>query len=253
MARTSLSLQILLVGAFSALCVTAACSVQTTTTGAGGGGGDGGSEPTPAEDGGQGGSSGSVKNDGGTSPGSDASTSPGTDSGSTNDDGGTSSDTGAPDDRLMPLEVGRSWTYDVAAVGNGYCPTGSHDSKVLGTSQQDGRTAFQVTSFCGTIGSSYETVNGDQVDVDYQGSWNHYLDVPVQEGHSWPYFNTSYTWESVASITVPAGTYTNCWKAHQNVTYTAYAVFCRGVGMVESVSQDLAGNGWDAKLTAKNF
>jgi hypothetical protein len=117
----------------------------------------------------------------------------------------------------------------------------------------DGRDAFEVTSFCTQVGSTYETVNGDEVDADYQGTWLHATDVPVQEGHTWPYFNTSYTWQAVATITVPAGTFTDCWRAHQNVTYTAYQVYCRGIGMVESYSQDLAGNGWDAKLTSKNF
>ncbi len=153
----------------------------------------------------------------------------------------------------MPLEIGRTWTYDVMAVGSGYCSPGAHDAKVLGQSQKDGRNAFEVSSFCSAVGSAFETVNGDQVDVDYQGAWNHYLDVPVQQGHQWTYFNATYTWEAVPTITVPAGTFTGCWKAHQNVTYSAYAIFCRGVGMVESYSQDLAGSGWDAKLAAKNF
>jgi hypothetical protein len=36
----------------------------------------------------------------------------------------------------------------------------------------------------------------------------------------------------------------------QDVSYTAYLTYCRGVGLVESYSEDLNHAGWDAKLTA---
>jgi hypothetical protein len=39
----------------------------------------------------------------------------------------------------------------------------------------------------------------------------------------------------------------------QNVSYTAYNTYCRGVGLVRSYSEDLNGAGWDAVLAAKNF
>jgi hypothetical protein len=228
--------------------VACACSITTTTTNPAPG--------DPGNPGSDGGSSGDVPLDGGAprdgaAPPTDAAA-PGTDARAAAD-GTAPGDSAAPDDRLQPLALGRTWTYDVQSVGTGYCASGTHDVTVLGHATVDGRDAFQVSSFCSGIASAYETVNGDQVDVDYQGAWNHYLDVPVQDGHSWPYFNSSYTWHAVPTITVPAGTFTGCWKASQNVTYTAYATFCRGVGMVESYSQDLAGNGWDAKLSAKNF
>ncbi len=66
----------------------------------------------------------------------------------------------------------------------------------------------------------------------------------------WDYFNTSYTWESAGSVTMPAGTFNDCWTARQNVSYTAYQTYCPGVGMVESYSEDLAGNGWTAQLAS---
>ncbi len=228
----------------------AACAVMTTTTGGPGtgpGDGDAGGSSGATGGGGEGGGGGT--DSGGSSSGDGGS---GRDGALPGQDGATG-DSAAPDDRLMPLALGRTWTYDVASVGGGFCANGSHDVKVLGQKTVDGRNAFEVSSFCSGVGSAYETVNGDQADVDYQGTWNHFLDVPVQDGHSWPYFNTGYTWESVPTITVPAGTFTACWKAHQNVSYTAFGIYCRGVGMVQSYSQDLAGNGWDAKLTAKNF
>jgi hypothetical protein len=80
-----------------------------------------------------------------------------------------------------------------------------------------------------------------------------FIDPTLVDGHTWSYFNSSYTWKRETSVTVPAGTYTDCWTANQNVSYTAYNTFCRGVGMVHSYSSDLSGNGWDAKLTSKSF
>jgi hypothetical protein len=180
---------------------------------------------------------------------------PPTDGGTTTNDAATGGDASPPPDtRIDPLEVGRTWTYDVKTMGGfPVCTAGTHDSTVTGTTQVDGRTALTVTSFCGAIGTSNMTVDGDAVDYDYNGTWLHVTGLPIQDGTTWSYFNTSYTWEKVPSIAVPAGTFSDCWKAHQNVQYTAYQIYCRGIGVVQSYSQDLGGNGWDAQLSAKNF
>src|SRR4029077_714132 len=92
-----------------------------------------------------------------------------------------------------------------------------------------------------------------EVDFYYNGSWGTLIDPMLVEGHSWTYFNTSYAWHRETSVTVPAGTFTDCWTARQQVTYTAYLTYCRGAGLVRSYSQDLAGNGWDAQLASKSF
>jgi hypothetical protein len=56
-----------------------------------------------------------------------------------------------------------------------------------------------------------------------------YMKTPVADGATW----SSYRWQSVGSITVPAGTFQNCWR-RVLVTATAedYVEFCRGVGLV---------------------
>ena len=119
----------------------------------------------------------------------------------------------------------------------------------------DGRNAFDLLSFCVAAGTSEvaPTGSGDEVDLDYQGTWLVMIDPTLVDGESWTYFNSSYTWHRETSITVPAGTWTDCWTAQQNVSYTAYMTYCRGVGMVRSYSSDLNGQGWDAQLTAKSF
>ena len=80
------------------------------------------------------------------------------------------------------------------------------------------------------------------------------LDSMVQEGHGWTEIpNISFTWHREASVVVPAGTFSDCWTARQDVTYTAFSTYCRGIGPVRVYSQDLRGNGFDAQLSAKSF
>jgi hypothetical protein len=157
---------------------------------------------------------------------------------------------------LYPLALGYRWTYTVTAVGGGaVCATGSHDQHVLSANPAGGRAAFQLDNFCtgGAGVYDYSQPGGDEVDFYYNATWAPIIDLPLMEGHSWSYFNSSYTWHRETSVTVPAGTFTDCWTANQNVSYTAYLIYCRGAGLVRSYSQDLAGNGWDAQLASKSF
>jgi hypothetical protein len=157
---------------------------------------------------------------------------------------------------LYPLAVGYRWTYAVSAVGGGaVCATGNHDQHVVSANPAGKRAAFQLDNFCtGAAGTyDYSQPGGDALDFYYNATWAPIIDLPLQEGHMWTYFNSSYTWHRETSITVPAGTFTDCWTANQNVTYTAYLTYCRGAGLVRSYSQDLGGNGWDAQLASKSF
>lgn len=149
-------------------------------------------------------------------------------------------------DALYPLADGASWTYTVTAVGAGsVCAAGTYTQAIVSANPVGGRAAFQMTSFCTGITGTYDYAagSGDEVDFYYSGSWLTLVDPDLAEGHMWPYFNTSYHWER-ASV---AG-HSDCWKAIQDVSYTAYLTYCRGAGLVESYSEDLDHAGWDAKL-----
>jgi hypothetical protein len=166
------------------------------------------------------------------------------------EDGGTA----GPDDRIDPIEVGRIWTYDIQQLGTyPLCPGGVHSGTALGAMLVDGKQAIQVQSACANAGSAYYAVAGDVVQIDEQGTWRLALDAPVQEGHTWSDGTSTFTWHSVGSVTVPAGTFEDCWSATENVAYPAYAIFCRGVGPVRWYTKDAQGNGYDAQLHAKNF
>jgi hypothetical protein len=169
----------------------------------------------------------------------------------------SSSDATTPpiDDRIDPIVVGHAWTYDVTEIGaDTLCPSGEHTGTALDESTQDGQpNAIRVTSLCANVGASYYTVNGDVVQVDVAGTWVLALDAPVQEGHTWSNGVATFTWHDAGAVTVPAGTFTDCWSATENVAYESYTIFCRGVGPVHWYSKDAIGNGFDAVLKSKNF
>jgi hypothetical protein len=249
--------------ALSAAALAIACSSSIGNGPGNGAGGNGSSSG-----GGSGSSSGASPGGADASAGSDASV------GTTSSSGGVVADSGPGVDdssassadssgsssggtaKLYPLAVGYTWTYAVAAVGAGStCTPGTQVQQVTGTQTVDGRQAFDVSSFCAAVGTSElaPAATGDEVDYDYSGTWLELVDPTLVAGTTWTYYDTSFTWVSVPSITVPAGTYTDCWTAQQNVSYTAYTTYCRGVGPVRSYSADLTGAGWDAQLASKSF
>ncbi len=162
---------------------------------------------------------------------------------------GSTPDATAPDNRIDPITVGRTWTYDVTIIGNyPLCKAGSNTGRVLGQKSVGGRNALQVQSFCPGAGTTSYAVDGDKVEIYYASNWVLSLDAPVQEGHTWTDGLYTYGWENVGKVTVPAGTYADCWKAKPTVG-TSYTTFCRGVGPVRWHVVDASGSGYDATLT----
>jgi hypothetical protein len=159
------------------------------------------------------------------------------------------------DEEIDPIAVGHAWTYAVTELGTyPACPAGSSTATALTTSTQDGKAgAVEVQSLCTGAPPSWYFVQGDVVQVDVTGTWVLALDAPVQEGHTWSNGETSFTWHDAGSVTVPAGTFSDCWSATENVAYPAYTIFCRGVGPVHWYTKDDSGDGFEAVLTTRNF
>ncbi len=167
---------------------------------------------------------------------------------------GTAGTAGGPDDRIDPILLGRSWTYDVTELGSyPLCPSGAHTAETISETDLDGRHAFEVTSLCANAPSSFYSVEGDVVLVNYQHTWVLALDAPVEAEHTWSNGASTFTWHSEGKYAVPAATFDRCWNATENVDHESFTVFCRGVGPVHWHSKDPSGNGFDARLTAKSF
>jgi len=170
-------------------------------------------------------------------------------------DGSMSGDGSMPgnDTRLNPLAVDRAWTYDVVST-YASCPAGVHEQRVTGTGSIDGRSTFKIASFCGSVGESF--VDGDLVEDHYDWGpvgWTRQLDVPVMDGHTWTTTNGSATFtETYSDVGAFAG-HDDCWKVTQNVSYTSYWIYCRGVGLVKYEIIDLGGGTIRAELQSKSF
>ncbi len=165
---------------------------------------------------------------------------------------GTGGTTG-PDMRIDPIELGHAWTYDVTITGvYPLCKAGIQTGQVLGKKDVGGKPAFQVQSLCPAAGVSSYNVEGDRVLVYYGGVWLLALDAPVQEGHSWTNGTSTFTWHKEGTVTVPAGTFDDCWTARDESGQDSYTTFCRGVGpVIWHTIED--GNGYDARLTKASF
>jgi hypothetical protein len=145
---------------------------------------------------------------------------------------------------LWPIKIGSTWSY----AASGYC-SGTVDRTVVSANAVDGRAAFQIddsSAACTTVAESYSLPGGDQVDIDILGTWSTLIDPVLQEGHSWAYYgSTMLTWHRETSVTVPAGTFTDCWTANSSDPSIPSDTYCRGVGPVQSHSSSL-----DLQLTA---
>lgn len=199
---------------------------------------------------------GTVTPDGGTDPAGDAGSSVvdgGAEAGP-DADSGPKGDGSVKDTRIDPIEVGRSWTYNVTVLGfYPLCSNGVFVSTALAQSTLDGKTAISVQSLCENAGVFKYSVDGDRVFAYLNGGWKTSLDSPVAEGHTWSDGFRNYKWESKGSITTPAGTFAECWSATTVASFSSYIVLCRGVGPVKWHYEDGLGNGYEAILTAKNF
>jgi hypothetical protein len=205
------------------------------------------SEDTDAGDTGEGG--GSAQSSGATTGAGSGTT------GGTGGNGGSTGEGGGGDGKLFPIAVGYSWTYEVVNVGEGaICNPGQYSSTILSSAPLEGKEAFEVTSFCsGSLGNSQIAAGvGDEVFTYFNAAWVTAIDPILEEGHTWSFANTTLTWHEEGSVTVPAGTFTDCWTAQQSSPYMSFTTYCRGVGPVRS-SATISSSGFDAKLASKSF
>jgi hypothetical protein len=96
---------------------------------------------------------------------------------------------------------------------------------------------------------------GDQVDVYENAAWALYIDPTLKEGYSWMSQGRTYTWHNEGKVTVPAGTFDDCWTAQEpGIEGESYTTYCRGVGPVKIyLAGGFVGSGYDAVLTQANF
>ncbi len=205
----------------------AACSDPDGDTSTGGGSGGSTSGATTAG----GGSTNAGSTNGGSTNGGGSSGSGGSSSGSSHGGGQ------ATISELAMLAVGNQWKYTVTGDGLD-CPTGSVSTKVESLQPFQGHDAYQVRDFCTPDQLTAFSYDGDTL-LQYfpPTEWLEVMASPVEDGTSWTFApGTTITWHATASITVPAGTFNDCFMRTVSDSPGLQATFCPGVGQVRRVN-----------------
>jgi len=149
-------------------------------------------------------------------------------------------------DLLYPLAEGRVWTFEVISSG---CNEPVYPVTVGAIEMVGGREAFLVTTGtveCGVV-ERHLSQNGQAVDRydPLNDTWTPLVAEPIEDGAVWA--DGEQRWEAVAEITVPAGTFADCWRAVDPQDGVTGTTFCPGVGPVQlrgfELTQNLVGCG----------
>lgn len=167
--------------------------------------------------------------------------------GTAGDTGGSGAEYATP---YFPLAVGLSWTWSGCTDGGG-----GVTSTVSSEATDAGVSSYTVTNPPGCYFASlgYDVFAGDagETDVDVDTGSGTYLQYvfPPSQGATWGAGGASgatYTWDMhYDSYSVPAGTFSDCWRRTN-----AYGseIYCHDVGMVW-----LTSSGSTYELLGKSF
>src|SRR5262249_23501150 len=156
---------------------------------------------------------------------------------------------------IDPLDIGRSWVFDVSPLDGGTvaggCTPGTVSSTVIGPGAPiDGSATVRYQPLCDNFLVD-ALVEGDRVTaypVDPGFAPGIIVDSPVEEGHTWNFGGSgpNFVWHSAGTVTVPAGTFNDCWARAYVTASAARFIYCRGVGLIEVDDTDF---GYRAVLT----
>lgn len=235
----------------------------TSESGGSSGSGAGGSAGTSggAAGSGVGGDAGESSGSGGTAAqgGTTSGGTGGTDAGAGGTSGTAGSGGGGNQEPLVPLITGHRSEFRFVALDSSMPTLETCDDPFTEVGEMDtieGVTGTRYLSFCTDdfvlIEGSGDSLTAHIIDPTGKalGTAIEYIHSPVEDGESWPTGAPTYTWAEVTeSLTVPAGTFDDCWErvAPPDIATLTY---CRGVGLVVGVHTS---NNWRLELVSKNF
>jgi hypothetical protein len=154
---------------------------------------------------------------------------------------------------LFPLAVGNRWTYRVTAgvPSSSPCPEGDHSTEILAASTVDGRAAFEANHVC-DVGTPDAVRFYAHTDLGMQsqrclggatscsGGWALGLPRPIVDGATFETRAGETRLRRVGSVTVAAGTFSECWETRAEPPSPLVSVYCTGVGPVAFSQKDEA-------------
>lgn len=145
---------------------------------------------------------------------------------------------------LFPLAVGNIWTYSILEQPMpDFCDPEHLTEEVYALDTVGGREGFVTSAVC--FAPSDQDSRLAAVDGEIQqwigDMWHVTLAAPLKDGHRWildvgepP---SEFSWQSTGTVTVPAGTFENCWsRVPVPVEAGVVVTYCLGVGPVRRAS-----------------
>jgi hypothetical protein len=159
------------------------------------------------------------------------------------------------DDRLLPLEVGRRWTYELSTLDS-ELPVkncgGAREGTVPATVTRDAESGWEYRPACAGVAIA-TFMNGDEIwgYLSVDSDRFSYAMPPVVEGAAWDTGGgLMAVWRDEGTVSVPAGDFDRCWRRAWLPDELNYIVLCRGVGMV---FVHTPADNYELELSSKNF
>lgn len=157
-------------------------------------------------------------------------------------------------EQLMPLAVGDVWNYRTTILPGTTstmpCPAGMHATTITGTAMFMGESAFTATHFCAPTVTRYYVESAKGLEVDVGTGWSLVLPRPITDDETFMAASSTEVIAHVADVTVPAGTFSNCWATQYLTATGPMATYCAGVGLVSLEYDAPSGGGYLVELTS---
>jgi hypothetical protein len=141
---------------------------------------------------------------------------------------------------LYPLAVGNRWSYAVTELTTEVrCSSDTvSDITVIDKEEVAGREAFLITGPCEWSGEAHVAAVDDELQ-QFLGTWEAALAMPVEPGHQWLVMGMYlFEWRNAGSVTVPAGTFDDCWDRIAPDEPGWSRTYCAGVGPVKEIADE---------------
>jgi hypothetical protein len=157
-------------------------------------------------------------------------------------------------EQLFPLAVGNVWNYRVTilpgSTGTSPCPAGMHATTITGQAMFMGQNAFTATHACAPSATRYYVENAMGLEVSLGTAWSVVLPRPISDGAVFMSASSSEVIAHVADVTVPAGTFSNCWATEYVSATGPITTYCAGVGLVSLEYDAPNGGGYALELVS---
>lgn len=157
----------------------------------------------------------------------------------------SSEDSGSSLDRLLPLQIGQKWTFQVSHAEQGFsgCKNGEYDMEITGKETLGGKEGFVTKGPC-----SFDRIfkfDDKKILVYFRqiAKWGDFL-VEPKVGSRWQLYGFDRYWiKELPTFKGERASFEKCWQVSAPAA-KATQTFCEDIGLVQEVSPG-GGYQWD--------